>query len=313
MQYFPLFFDLNHKPVLVVGGGEVATRKIEALLKAGANVTVVSPQVERQIEEWVDQEKCYWEKAFYSSDLLAGYIQVWATTDNPELNQRVCLEARQEGIMVNVVDDPAHCDFITPSMITRGRIQVAISSGGASPVLARNIRERVESVLGQNLSLLADFAASKRVSIKQSLDSVDKRRSFWEKFFALPEVEFATSRNELEAVYSTLISDQHAIEPQVIWQEFSQDCERMTLKSLRAIQQVDIAFYPQDCPASFLELIRRDAERTRFESYAQLGDMLVTAKAQGLRACVLVPENAKQSGELTLLMKDDRYFVLGAL
>jgi len=129
MRYFPLFMDLENKPVLVVGGGEVASRKIEALLN------------------------------FYSSELMDGaYVQVWATTNNPSLNHQVYRDAKQRNLLVNVVDDKPYCDFITPSMISRGRVQIAISSGGASPVLIRNLRESLEAVLPQNLSLLAEFA-----------------------------------------------------------------------------------------------------------------------------------------------------------
>ena len=115
-----------------------------------------------------------------------------ATTDNPELNHRVYDDAKALGILVNVVDDQPYCDFITPSMITRGRIQIAISSGGASPVL-RNIREQLESILAFNLSLLADFGLSKRGDIKKRLPSVDLRRKFWEMF--LPAPMFKMQRN----------------------------------------------------------------------------------------------------------------------
>ncbi len=126
------------------------------------------------------------DSAFYSSHWLdKRYVQVWATTDNPELNHQVYKDAKEQGILVNVVDDQPYCDFITPSMIERGRIQLAISSGGASPVLIRNIRETLEAVLAQNLALLADFGASKRNSIKDFLPSVDLRRQFWERFLPI--------------------------------------------------------------------------------------------------------------------------------
>lgn len=183
MRYFPLFMDLENKPVLVVGGGEVASRKIEAVLKAGAKVTIVSPTLVEELQEWVNEGRCYWIKNFYSSELMDGhYVQVWATTNNPSLNHQVYRDAKQRNLLVNVVDDKPYCDFITPSMITRGRIQIAISSGGASPVLIRNVRESLEAILPQNLALLADFAESKRHAVKQRFDSIDERRAFWELF-----------------------------------------------------------------------------------------------------------------------------------
>ncbi|MCG6507725.1 bifunctional precorrin-2 dehydrogenase/sirohydrochlorin ferrochelatase, partial [Vibrio parahaemolyticus] len=155
-RYFPLFLDLTNKPVLVVGGGEVACRKIDALLRAGAKVTIVSPQIASTLQSLVDDGKCQWIQNFYTSQILTKeYLQVWATTDNPDLNHQVHKDAKNMGILVNVVDDQPYCDFITPSMIERGRVQLAISSGGASPVLIRNVRETLEAVLPQNLGLLA--------------------------------------------------------------------------------------------------------------------------------------------------------------
>jgi len=184
MRYFPLFLDVVNKPVLVVGGGEVACRKVDSLLRAGASVTVVSPKLEPYLRSLVDAERCSWIQNFYSSEIMTKqYIQVWATTDNPSLNHQVHKDAKKMGILVNVVDDLPFCDFITPSMVNRGRIQIAISSGGASPILVRNIREKLESVLPQNLSLLAEFGASKRNSIKKEFPSVTERRKFWEAFF----------------------------------------------------------------------------------------------------------------------------------
>lgn len=184
MQYFPLFLNLKGKPVLVVGGGEVACRKVDTLVRAGAMVTIVSPQIEDYLRTLVDSQECIWIQNFYSKELLdKKFVQVWATTDNPELNHQVHRDAKQLGILVNVVDDLPYCDFITPSIINRGRIQLAISSGGASPVLVRNIREKLEASLPHNLALLADFGASKRNDIKQALPSVDTRRKFWENFF----------------------------------------------------------------------------------------------------------------------------------
>lgn len=190
MRYFPLFLDLVNKPVLVVGGGEVASRKVEALLKAGANVTIVSPTLVEFLSRLADEHQIHWVQRFYSSDLVTKrFVQVWATTDNPELNHQVYKNAKELGILINVVDDKPYCDFITPSMINRGRIQIAISSGGASPVLIRNIREKLEAILPQNMGLMAEFANSKRNSIKEALPSVDLRRKFWEQFFSNPDVE----------------------------------------------------------------------------------------------------------------------------
>ena len=106
MRYFPMFLDVENKPILVVGGGEVACRKVDSLLRAGANVTLVSPKVAPYLKQLADEDKLRWVQNFYSSQLISkNYLQVWATTDNPNLNHQVHNDAKKMGILVNVVDD----------------------------------------------------------------------------------------------------------------------------------------------------------------------------------------------------------------
>ncbi len=292
MQYFPLFLNLKHKPVLVVGGGEVASRKVDALVRAGADVTVVSPQIEPYLQKLVEQGDCHWVQSFYSSDLLnRHYVQVWATTDNPDLNHRVHHDAKQKDMLVNVVDDLPYCDFITPSMINRGRIQLAISSGGASPVLVRNIRETIETNLALNLSTQADFAASKRNDIKQKLSSVDERRKFWEAFFALPVVEQATSSAELESAYQTLLVQGFDSEGSVTWIEYGSDAEMLPLKALRVMQQAEVVYSDSTCPFSFIDLVRRDAERKEYKNDSDLSTHLADDVQNNLRVVVFIEPN----------------------
>ncbi|NAW69341.1 siroheme synthase [Vibrio sp. V27_P1S3P104] len=289
MRYFPLFLDLLNKAVLVVGGGEVACRKIETLLRAGAYVTVVSPQIASPIQVWVEQGRCQWVKNFYSSQFVTkDYRQVWATTDNPELNHQVYRDATAAGILVNVVDDQPYCDFITPSILERGRIQIAISSGGASPVLIRNVRETLEAVLPQNLALLADFGASKRNSIKEYLPTVDLRRKFWEHFFAQNAVKNATSRETLEKCYRAALTEEINERGEVVWIEYGADVELLPLKALRYMQQAELVLFEQACPYDYVDLCRRDAERESFNHPGQLSKRLVVAKQAQQSVVILV-------------------------
>ncbi|MCJ2376634.1 siroheme synthase [Vibrio sp. ZSDZ34] len=292
MRYFPLFMDLLNKAVLVVGGGEVACRKVESLVRAGASVTVVSPQVEPYIADLVQQGKCEWLQNFYSSECLTSkYVQVWATTNNPDLNHQVHNDAKNMGIMVNVVDDTPFCDFITPSMINRGRIQIAISSGGASPVLIRGIREKVESLLPMNLAIMADFASSKRNDIKNTYKTVDDRRKFWELFFRLPTVVDSKNNHELEKAYQKLKENKHEFVHGCTWVEFGDDVELLSLKALRLMQEAERVFYHKDCPFEFIDLVRRDAERELFKDIADVSDTITTLKQEGARVVVLIPQH----------------------
>ncbi|MEZ8233866.1 NAD(P)-dependent oxidoreductase [Vibrio splendidus] len=290
MRYFPMFLDVENKPILVVGGGEVACRKVDSLLRAGADVTLVSPKVEPYLKQLVDDNKLHWIKNFYSSQLISkNYLQVWATTDNPNLNHQVHNDAKKMGILVNVVDDLPYCDFITPSMINRGRIQIAISSGGASPVLVRNIREKLETVLPQNIGLIADFGASKRNSIKESFPTVDERRKFWERFLSSSFINQVTDREQLESYYQQSLTEQVDSEGQVTWIEFEQDVELLPMKALRLMQEAELVLSPNDCPFEFVDLCRRDAEREGYADSGELSTKLEQARAEKLRVCVFIP------------------------
>ncbi|MPW35722.1 bifunctional precorrin-2 dehydrogenase/sirohydrochlorin ferrochelatase [Vibrio sp. B1Z05] len=302
MRYFPLYYDLLHKPVLVVGGGEVASRKIESLLKAGAYVSVVSPRLEPFLATLAQDKKISWIKGFYQEHLIDEFVQIWATTDNPELNHRVHRDAKLAGIMVNVVDDTEHCDFITPSMITRGRIQVAFSSGGGSPVLIRNLRRTFEAVLPQNLGLLADFATSKRNDIKSKLSDVTQRRLFWECFFEDNRVKAATSTHSLQSCYEQML-DEHNFEPaySVTWIETGNDFEMLTLKALRLMQASEMVLYHQSIGTVYIDSSRRDAQRESWKEVSELKVLLEKEQNNNSAVVVLLPSMSKAlQSELSL-------------
>ncbi|WP_439147142.1 NAD(P)-dependent oxidoreductase [Vibrio sp.] len=303
MRYFPMFLDVENKPILVVGGGEVACRKVDSLLRAGADVTLVSPKVEPYLKQLVDDNKVRWVQNFYSSQLISqNYLQVWATTDNPDLNHQVHNDAKEMGILVNVVDDLPYCDFITPSMINRGRIQIAISSGGASPVLVRNIREKLETVLSQNIGLIADFGASKRNSIKEFFPTVDERRKFWERFLSSSFINQVTEREQLETYYQQSLAEPVDNKGQVTWIEFEDDVELLSMKALRLMQEAELVLLPKECPFDYIDLCRRDAERESFSDSGELSTKLEKARAENLRVCVFIPP---ASVEFNLLVGRD--------
>ncbi len=309
MQYFPLFLDLSNKPVLVVGGGEVACRKIDSLLRAGAKVTILSPKIESSLQQLVDQEKCVWIQNFYSGEHLSpDYVQVWATTNNPELNHQVHADAKNARVLVNVVDDQPYCDFITPSLVNRGKIQLAISSGGASPVLVRNIRQQLESLFSQRLGDQADFAASKRRDIKRILPSVDERRKFWERFFDHPELELCKNRHDFEQLYQALLYAEVEDRASITWIEYGEDAELLPLKALRLMQKAEMVFFHHYCPFDFVDLVRRDAERTKFANEIELASHLEEIRKHNIRTCVFVPPGASK---YHLLRGDDMLIELG--
>ncbi|MGL4479300.1 MAG: precorrin-2 dehydrogenase/sirohydrochlorin ferrochelatase family protein, partial [Aeromonas veronii] len=151
MDFLPLFCQLQNKPVLIVGGGEVAVRKARLLLDAKAKITINAPHLEPQLMSWAEQGRLTVCAADFHPELLDGKWLVIAATNQPEVNQQVFHEANLRQIFCNVVDSPAHCSAIMPAIIDRSPLMVAISSAGAAPVLSRQLREKLEAMLPQHL------------------------------------------------------------------------------------------------------------------------------------------------------------------
>jgi len=171
--YYPLFLEMEGRPCLVVGGGEVATRKVEALLSAGAHVTVVSPKIEPQLARLRDEGRIQHEERDYEEGDVSGYQLVIAATDDEATNERVSREARMYGALVNVVDRPELCDFIVPATVRQGEVALAISTGGLSPALARWLRQELEGYLSRDFALLAELLAEVRRELRERDISVD--------------------------------------------------------------------------------------------------------------------------------------------
>ena len=162
MGFYPIVLDLTGRCCLVVGGGPVAERKVEALLEAGARVTIVSPRVTARLEMHARARRlCLLTRCYRRRD-LAGQALVFLATDDRIVNATVVRHARARGIWVNAADDPTHCDFTLPSVLTRDQLTVAVSTGGASPALARAIREELESYFSEDYAVLTRVAAEAR-------------------------------------------------------------------------------------------------------------------------------------------------------
>ncbi|CAG22742.1 bifunctional precorrin-2 dehydrogenase/sirohydrochlorin ferrochelatase [Photobacterium profundum] len=289
MDFFPVFLSLKSKKILVIGGGEVACRKVDLLLKAKADITLVSPQLHPHLSRLVDNKKLNYISREYQSNDVIGFHQVWATTDVRELNHQIFNDANALGIWTNVVDDPKYCNFITPSMIDRTPIQVAVSSGGASPVLVRFIREKLETQLPQNLSLLAAYSGKQRSRIKQYFGTVDERRKFWEAYFRLPAVENAATESDLEAAFTSLLENNTAQTGNLYLIETGDDAEMLSLKALRLMQQSEYVLFPETKDDIFVDLCRRDAERESYSNETVVNQVQHLLN-EDLRVCVLAPK-----------------------
>jgi siroheme synthase-like protein len=165
--YYPIFLNIEGKKCVVVGGGQVALRKVGVLLEHGADVKVISPNLCPELVKLAEDGVIRaLSREYKTGDIKNAFVSI-AATDNNQINHRVVAEARERSVLVNVVDDAEHSDFIVPSHMRRGEVTVAISTGGKSPALARKLRSRLEKQWGDEYALLADIISEARTEIRQ--------------------------------------------------------------------------------------------------------------------------------------------------
>ena len=178
MDYLPLFADLSGRPVLVVGGGDIAARKIELLRRARARVQIASRELCPELQALPDKQELEWVATEFDPSQLDGVFLVIAATDDNHLNTQVFEAANARHKLVNVVDDQPKCTFIFPSIVDRSPLVVAISSSGTAPVLARMVREKIETLLPASLGHMAEVAGLWRDKVKQRYSRMSDRRRF---------------------------------------------------------------------------------------------------------------------------------------
>ncbi len=263
--YFAAFLDIRGKAALVAGGGEVAALKAETLLRSGARVTVVAPELCARLAELTLLGSVRHEaKRFQPGDLLGADIAI-AATDDPAVNEALSAAARALRIPVNVADNAALSSFIMPSVVDRAPLQIAISSAGASPVLARKLRTLIEAAVPFAYGRLAALAGRFRQASKEKYRDPEARRRFWERVMDGPIAELALAGNEQAAVDAL----QGALRsPDDLPRGFVSligggpgNPDLLTLRALRAMQSASVVLYDHLVAPAIVELARRDAER----------------------------------------------------
>jgi precorrin-2 dehydrogenase/sirohydrochlorin ferrochelatase len=178
---YPLSLDLRDKPVLLVGGGEVAFRKAQGLSRSGCRATVVALEFSPAFQAWLEQQSFQVERRAYCSGEASQYFLVISATDDAEVNQSVFEDAQRAGRLINVVDQPGLCNIYIPSRIERGSLQVSISTGGQCPAFARWLRRELEAAIPERYGLLLDRVAAIRARMKETVPSPDARRRVLER------------------------------------------------------------------------------------------------------------------------------------
>ncbi len=266
MDYLPIFLAVRNKLCVVIGGGEVAVRKVALLQQAGAKVTVVAPKLAAALTQQVANASVHHRSGEFVPADLDGATLVIAATNSAAVNSTVAQAANERRIPVNVVDTPDLCSFIMPAIIDRSPLVVAVSSGGAAPVLARQLRARLESLIPASYGRLATLAGQFRDKVKLRFARPGDRRIFWEKVLQGPIAELVYSGQEHAAATAL----QQAIDSESGEANRGEvylvgggpgDPDLLTFRALRLMQQADVVVYDRLVAPAVLELVRRDAER----------------------------------------------------
>jgi uroporphyrin-III C-methyltransferase/precorrin-2 dehydrogenase/sirohydrochlorin ferrochelatase len=264
MESFPIFINLKKKPVTVVGGGDIALRKVRLLIKADPNITVIARQICKDLKEiLVENNHKMLLKSFHESDLKTPTLII-AATNNPKINKRISTYAQQKNILINVVDQPKLCTFTMGSIVERDALVVSISSGGKAPVLVRKIREKIETLLPQSYAELVRFSGSLRSIVQKKIQSGVKRRIFWEEFFESDYIQnFILLPKKLDLrMFNKLLLRIKSKKTGEVFLVGAGPGERdlLTIRALHLMQKCDICIYDNLVSKDILELVRRDAD-----------------------------------------------------
>jgi uroporphyrin-III C-methyltransferase/precorrin-2 dehydrogenase/sirohydrochlorin ferrochelatase len=300
MDYLPIFIQLRGEPVVVVGGGQVALRKVALLLKSGARVTVIAPAFHEELRAMTGRGQIGTLSLEFQPHHLDGVALAIAATDSREVNASVSAAARARRIPVNVVDDPELSTFIFPAIIDRSPVVVAVGSSGHSPVLARRVRQQIEALLPARLGALARFVGDRRKEVQQSVPQA-QRRSFWERIIG----GFVGSRvlagdeqhasKAFEKELSTSVESSGLGEVYLIGAGPG-DPDLLTLRAVQLLQQADVILYDRLVSDAVLDRARRDAERIivgkeaggdHRKTQQRIHDLLVQYAKQGKRVARL--------------------------
>lgn len=265
MQYFPIFLSAERINALIVGGGEVAARKIELLLKTTAKITVMSQSCNDSVERLITSNQLNWLAHNYQKNQLSAFNLVIAATDDETINQAVAVEAEQANILVNVVDQPDLCSWITPAIIDRDPMLIAMSSSGKAPLLLRMLREQVEKTLPDGYGKLAEFSFKFRDHVKARIKGVKNRRQFWEKVLrgniGKAVLDDNNQQAEQQLINELKTPENESIGNIVFIHTLAGSPDTLTLAAHREMQFADAVFYDNEVNPNFIEYIRRDADK----------------------------------------------------
>jgi len=303
-RLYPLFADLTGRKVLVVGGGAVAERKARSLLETKAVLYVGAPDLSNTLRSWADARRLTYEQGEFEEAWLDGAWLVIAATDDAALNARIKRLADQRRIFVNVVDDRMHSSFHVPAVVDRSPILIAVSSGGAAPVLARRLRERMESIFDDALGRLGVLMQHYRKPIRHVYPDDGARREFYDWLCDGPVLELLRQDNYEQA---ELTLQEGLVRPLStksatlsLITSIGGDPSKLTLGGLRTLHQADAIVFEDNQAQALLSLARRDAEQLRLsqkdtQCSSELAKVLDGLSKRHRHISVLNTNSAKRS------------------
>ena len=300
MDHLPIFINVRQNPCLVIGGGDIALRKINLLIKAQAKVDCLSPLFCEGITNLSQNGDVNLIQKRFESDDIKDYAIIIASTDDSSVNALISKSAKKARIPVNVVDSPELSSFIMPSIVDRSPVIIAVSSAGRAPVLARIIRAKLETVIPSAYGVLAEIAGEYRQKVKDRFSKIKDRRAFWEFIFSgvIAEKVFSGRINEAKDDIEKQLKQASQMELGEVYLVGAGpgDPDLLTFKALRLIQQADVVLYDRLVSKGVMELVRRDSELIYVgkkggsqESTRQIdiNDQLVELAKSGKRVCRL--------------------------
>ena len=300
MDHLPIFINIRKKPCIVIGGGDIALRKINLLLKAQAKVDCLSPSFSRDIKNLSkDGHITLINKSFDQTD-IKDYSIIIAATNDKSVNSLISSIAQVKNIPVNVVDSPELSSFIMPSIVDRSPLIIAVSSSGKAPVLSRIIRAKLETVIPSAYGILADIAGEYRQKVKDRFSTIKDRRAFWEAVFSgvIAEKVFSGRISEAKEDIQRQLDDSVEMDLGEVYLVGAGpgDPDLLTFKALRLIQQADVVLYDRLVSKGVMELVRRDSEliyvgkkggSDKSTRQVDINDQLVELAKSGKRVCRL--------------------------
>ena len=294
MQFLPIFLNVRAQNCLIVGGGEVAYRKAVLLDRAGARLRVVAPEINPHLEALVIAGAGELHRRAYIEQDMEGVFLAIAATDDEAVNAEVSHAAKARGLPVNVVDKPSLCSFIVPAIVDRSPVVIAISSGGASPVLTRKLKEKLETMVPAAYGRLALLLGGFRGRAKSVITDFKRRTRFWEALLSGPlqEIVFAGKEEEARRYIEQRLSESDEISTQgevYLVGAGPGDPDLLTLKALRLMQEADVVLYDRLVSPEIMQRVRPDAEKinvgkertNHLVPQEEINDMLVRLALEG--------------------------------